>query len=797
MSTEEKTIALSRNGESIEIISRLPVLPVRDLVMFPFMMTTLLIGRDRSLSSLERALKEEKLLFLVTQKDPDNAEPAGKDLYRVGCVVTILQLLRLGDGSAKVVVEGLGRASVRRYITRGKRQEVLLRGGEPPSPTLDADLEALVRTVRNAFAEYVTLQHRLPDDLLSSVQEISSPVRLAHVVGAHMIIPINVKQSLLEEFDIRRELEFLAYLLAQELDILRLEKKIEDEVKNQVQKNQREFYLSEQLRAIQKELGQDQDESDEIAEMEDQIKRARMPKKVKEKAEHELDRLKRLPPMGPETGVIQQYIDWLVHLPWNHRSRGRIDISVAERILDEDHYGLKKVKERIIEYLSVLKLVKKMKGPILCLVGPPGVGKTSLGKSIARALNRKFVRISLGGVRDEAEIRGHRRTYVGAMPGRIIQSIRKAGTRNPVFIVDEVDKMSVDFRGDPSAALLEVLDPEQNDSFSDHYLEVEFDLSEVLFVTTANTTHAIPPALRDRMEVIRMPGYLRHEKIAIAQGFLMPKLQKSHGLTSDQYKLTPTALHTVIGRYTRESGVRELERNLATLARKVATHVARRNDNSFPKITPGRLASFLGAPRFRENEIEDDRGPGIATGLAWTEVGGELLTVEVMITPGKGELQLTGQLGDVMKESARAALTYIRNRAELLGLDSRFHMERDIHIHIPEGAIPKDGPSAGITMATAIVSALLGQATKGTLAMTGEVTLRGRVLPVGGLAEKIVAAQRGGVSDIIVPADNKRELKEVPTEAKRGIKFHFVSSMDEVIALAFESNPLASDGSRA
>lgn len=796
MSVDQSILRLYRDTDIIEIRSRMPILPVRDLVMFPYMMTTLLVGRDRSLFSLERALNGDRLLFLVCQKDPEVVEPRSRDLYRVGCVVSILQILRIGDGSAKVMVEGIGRARVKRFIRRGKLQEVILYHGEPEPPAGAAELEALVRTVRNGFAEYVTLQHRLPDDLLASVQDIISPSRLAHVVGAHMVLPASVKQSLLEELDIKQQLEFTAFLLAQELDILRLERKIEEEVRSQVQKNQREFYLNEQLKAIQKELGQDQEDGDDIAEIEAQIAKSNMPKEVLEKVEHELARLKRLPPMSPETGVVRQYLDWLINLPWEERTTDTLDIRAAEKILDEDHYGLKKVKERIIEYLAVLKLVKKMKGPILCLVGPPGVGKTSLGKSVARALGRNFVRISLGGVRDEAEIRGHRRTYVGALPGRIIQSIKKAESKNPVFLLDEVDKMSMDFRGDPSAALLEVLDAEQNDSFSDHYLEVEFDLSEVMFITTANTVHAIPPALSDRMEIIRMPGYLRHEKIAIAEGFLIPKLLESHGLKTEQLWLSHGALNTIIGRYTREAGVRELERVLATIARKVATRVAKNGLVRPGRITPARLPALLGVPIYREKELDGEQSPGIATGLAWTEVGGELLTIEVMITPGKGELQLTGQLGDVMKESARAALTYIRSRATSLDLDPKFHLENDIHVHIPEGAIPKDGPSAGITLATAMISALTSQPTKRALAMTGEVTLRGRVLPVGGLAEKTVAAQRGGVTEIILPADNEKELSDIPKQAKKGMRFHLVKSMDEVLALSFISNPLHLDSAK-
>ncbi len=768
----------------------LPVLPVRDLIMHPYMMTTLLVGRDRSLASLERAINEDKLLFLVAQKRPEVLEPQSKDLYRVGCVVAVLQLLRLPDGTAKIMVEGLGRAEVKRFLIRGDHRDAVLGRGEPEPPPMTPELEALMRAVKSSFAEYVALHRRLPDDLLASVQDITNPSRLVHVVSAHLLVANETKQALQEEFDLMSHFSLLLHVLAQELDILRLERKIEEEVRSQVQKNQREFYLHEQLRAIQRELGQDEEGADDISELEAAINEAAMPPKVREKAEQELARLRRLPPMTPETGVVRQYLDWLVSLPWEQRTEDRIDIEEVERILDEDHYGLTKVKERIIEYLAVLKLVKRLKGPILCLVGPPGVGKTSLGKSIARALGRRFVRISLGGVRDEAEIRGHRRTYVGALPGRIIQSIRKAGTKNPVFLLDEVDKMSVDFRGDPSAALLEVLDPEQNDSFSDHYLEVEFDLSEVMFITTANTTHAIPPALRDRMEIIRMPGYLRHEKVAIAERFLIPKLLASHGLPPDQLKIERAAIQALIGRYTREAGVRELERCLAAICRKASRRVAKEKNPSPVVVTPGKLQGFLGAPPYREAELDEETGIGSATGLAWTEVGGEILTIEAIVTPGKGEAVLTGQLGEVMKESARAGLTYIRSRAEALGLDPRFHLNVDIHVHIPEGAIPKDGPSAGIAMATAMISALTGKPVRRTVAMTGEITLRGKVLPVGGLQEKTVAAQRGGVKEVVVPADNERELKEIPPPAKKGLRFHLVRSMDEVLALAFVENPL-------
>ena len=789
MTPSEPLIKLYRDTGIIEVKARLPILPVRDLIMHPYMMTTLLVGRDRSLAALERAINEDKLLFLVAQKHPEVLEPQSRELYRVGCVAAVLQLLRLPDGTAKIMVEGLGRAEVKRYIIRGDHRDAVLARGEPEPPKMSPELEAMLRTVKAGFAEYVSLHRRLPDDLLASVQDIASPSRLVHVVSAHLLVANETKQALQEEFDLLSHLTLLAHVLAQELDILRLERKIEEEVRNQVQKNQREFYLNEQLRAIQRELGHEEEGSDEASELEGAINGANMPAKVKEKAEQELARLKRLPPMTPETGVVRQYLDWLIALPWDQRTEDRLDIQEAERILDEDHYGLVKVKERILEYLAVLKLVKRLKGPILCLVGPPGVGKTSLGKSIARALGRKFVRVSLGGVRDEAEIRGHRRTYVGALPGRILQSVRKAGTRNPVFLLDEVDKMSVDFRGDPSAALLEVLDPEQNDTFSDHYLEVEFDLSDVMFITTANITHAIPPALRDRMEIIRMPGYLRHEKVAIAEQFLIPKLLASHGLTAEQLRFERKTLLTIIGRYTREAGVRDLERSLAGICRKASRRIARETNPSSIAVTPRRLQGFLGAPPFRESELDEEVSVGSATGLAWTEVGGDILTIEAIVTPGKGEVVLTGQLGDVMKESARAGLTYIRSRAKALGLDPKFHLDLDIHVHIPEGAIPKDGPSAGIAMASAMISALTGRPVKRTVAMTGEITLRGKVLPVGGLPEKTVAAQRAGVKDVILPAENERELQEIPRQAKQGLRFHLVRSMDEVLAFAFVENP--------
>ncbi|MCU0612204.1 MAG: endopeptidase La [Candidatus Eisenbacteria bacterium] len=790
MTPSEPLLKLYRDTGTIDVKSRLPVLPIRDLIMHPYMMTTLLVGRDRSLVSLERAINEDKLLFLVAQKHPEVLEPQSKDLYRVGCVAAVLQLLRMPDGTAKIMVEGLGRAAVKRFIIRGDHRDAVLARGEPEPAGASPELEAMLRTVKGSFAEYVSLHRRLPDDLLASVQDITSPSRLVHVVSAHLLVANETKQALLEEFDLMSHLTLLAHVLAQELDILRLERKIEEEVRNQVQKNQREFYLNEQLRAIQRELGHDEEGSDELSELEAAISAAEMPAKVKEKAEQELARLKRLPPMTPETGVVRQYLDWLVSLPWTARTEDQLDIVEAERILDEDHYGLAKVKERILEYLAVLKLVKRLKGPILCLVGPPGVGKTSLGKSIARALGRKFVRISLGGVRDEAEVRGHRRTYVGALPGRIIQSMRKAGTRNPVFLLDEVDKMSVDFRGDPSAALLEVLDPEQNDSFSDHYLEVEFDLSDVMFITTANITHAIPPALRDRMEIIRMPGYLRHEKMGIAEQFLIPKLLSSHGIAPDQLRFERSALNAMIGRYTREAGVRDLERSLASICRKASRRIAKEGADCRIVVTPRRLQAFLGAPPYRESELDEEVGVGSATGLAWTEVGGDILTIEAIVTPGKGEVVLTGQLGDVMKESARAGLTYIRSRAAALGLDPKFHLNYDIHVHIPEGAIPKDGPSAGIAMASAMISALTGRSVKRTVAMTGEITLRGRVLPVGGLPEKTVAAQRSGVKEILLPAENARELKEIPPQAKRGLEFRLVRSMDDVLSLAFVENPL-------
>jgi ATP-dependent Lon protease len=778
-------LLVTRGDEEFEFSDRLPLLPLRDVVVFPYMTIPLLVGRLPSINAIEKAVAGDRMLFVTAQKRSEIADPSHQELYRMGTVVRVLQLFRLPDGTLRVLVEGLCRVRVERFFWSTDHYTVRINLAASEGG-VGTETEALMRNVMSVFNDYVHLNRRIPDEVLLTANNITDAATLGHTVSAHLLIKVPQKQSLLEATSVPDQLKLLAQTMASELEILKIERKIEGQVRSQVHKNQKEFYLNEQLKAIRKELGHQNEFSNELDELTTAIKRARMPRETMAKALRELDRLAKMSFMSPEATVVRNYLDWMVSLPWHKSTRDRDDILEVERILDEDHFGLRKVKERIVEYLAVLKLTGKNKGPILCFVGPPGVGKTSLGKSIARALGRRFVRVALGGVRDEAEIRGHRRTYIGSLPGRIIQNLRKAGTKNPVFLLDEVDKLGADFRGDPAAALLEVLDPEQNHTFNDHYLEVDFDLSQVMFICTANTLYAIPPALVDRMEIIRLPGYLENEKVEIARSFLVPKQVEAAGLDSEDLKIGLPAIHAIVNRYTREAGVRNLEREIASLCRKVAKKKAAGQRRGRATITPAILDRYLGPTRYLDSPVERNARIGVANGLAWTEVGGEVLTIEVSILPGKGELLLTGKLGEVMRESGQAAMTYTRSRAVQLGLDKWFYRDVDIHVHIPEGASPKDGPSAGITMCTAVVSALTGVPTKPEVAMTGEITLRGTVLPIGGLNEKAVAARRAGIKTVLIPRDNAKDLAEIPEKVREDLKFVLVENMDQVLENALD-----------
>jgi ATP-dependent Lon protease len=780
-----RKVSVTRGDETFEFVDRLPLLPLRDVVVFPYMTIPLLVGRIPSVNAVERAVGKDRILFVTAQKRSEVADPSHEELHKIGTIVRVLQLFRLPDGTLRVLVEGIVRARAEKVHWTGDSytaQVTVLAEAEPS----DTGTEALMRNVLAAFNEYVHLNRRIPDEVLLTANNIVEPSTLAHTVAAQLLIKATAKQRLLEIGPAAERLKELSNLLASELEIVKLERKIEGQVRSQVNKNQKEFYLNEQLKAIRKELGYQNEFSSELEELGQSIRRARMPKDVHAKAMKELDRLGKMSFMSPEATVVRNYLDWLVALPWSKQTKDHDDLKQVERILDEDHFGLKKVKERILEHIAVLKLTGENKGPILCLVGPPGVGKTSLGKSIARALGKKFLRVSLGGVHDEAEIRGHRRTYIGSMPGRIVQSLKKAGSKNPLFLLDEVDKLGSDFRGDPASALLEVLDPEQNHSFTDHYLEVEFDLSRVMFLCTANTLYTIPPALADRMEIIRLPGYLDDDKMAIGRKFLLPKARKAAGLADKDLKVAPEAFRTIVRGWTREAGVRSLEREINLICRKVARRKAAGELTQSVRITPENVHEYLGPLRYLEQPVERNQRVGMATGLAWTETGGDIMNFEVSILPGKGDLLLTGQLGDVMRESAHAGMSYIRSRSAKLGLEKTFHREVDIHVHVPEGAIPKDGPSAGITMATAIVSALTGQPTRPDIAMTGEITLRGRVLPIGGLNEKAVAARRMGMRQVILPKANAKDLAELPADVREGLEFVFVENMDEVLDIVLE-----------
>lgn len=762
---------------------RLPLLPLRDIIVFPHMVVPLFVGRQKSIKALEEAMVNKKLVFLATQKDAKINDPVEEDIYQVGTVGNVVQLLRLPDGTVKVLVEGKKRGKIVRHLNQTDLFWVEVEEVEEICERA-SDIDSLVRSINTTFENYVRLNKKIPPEMIMSVAAIDDPARLADTIIAHLGIKLEDKQGLLETFDPAERLEKVLGYMRSEIEILEVERRIRNRVKKQMEKTQKEYYLNEQMRAIQKELGEKDEFKNEIQELEEKIRQKKMSQEARDKVEKELKKLKMMSPMSAEATVVRNYIDWLLSLPWYEYTEDKLDIQEAERILEEDHYGLEKVKERILEYLAVQSLVGHMKGPILCFVGPPGVGKTSLGKSIARATGRKFVRVSLGGVRDEAEIRGHRRTYIGAMPGKIIQGMKKAGSGNPVFLLDEIDKMSTDFRGDPSAALMEVLDPEQNTGFNDHYLDVDYDLSKILFICTANTLERIPRPLQDRMEIIRIPGYTEWEKLHIAKKYLLKKQREANGLSEHNIECPDSVLSTVIRLYTREAGVRNLEREIGTLCRKVAVEVVRKDRNARVRLTTKSLPKYLGPARYRISKAEKEDKIGVVTGLAWTDMGGELLATEVTVVPGKGKLTVTGKIGDVMQESAQAAMSYVRSRAEELGLERDFYQKIDVHIHIPEGAIPKDGPSAGVTMATALVSALTKLPVRHDTAMTGEITLRGRILPIGGLKEKILAAHRGGIKRVLMPLENKKDLQEVPVAVLKALQIDTVEHMDEVLRKA-------------
>jgi ATP-dependent Lon protease len=777
---------ISKQDESVD--AGIPVLPLRDVVVYPHMVIPLFVGRERSIVALDRAMNADKRILLVAQKKAELDDPQPEDLYEVGTLATILQLLKLPDGTVKVLVEGGERAGIDKFAVGDHfAAEVTVLPEEDRHD--EREIDVLVRSIIAQFEQYVKLNKKVPPEILTSLSGIDEPGRLADTVAAHMSLKLSEKQRILEIQDIKTRLEQILGIIEGEIDVLQIEKRIRGRVKQQMEKSQREYYLNEQMKAIQKELGEMEDAPNEIADLEQKIEKAGMSEEAKEKATSELNKLKLMSPMSAEATVVRNYIDWLLKAPWQKKNKVIKDLKRAEDVLEADHYGLEKVKERILEYLAVQQRVKKLKGPILCLVGPPGVGKTSLGQSIARSTNRKFVRMSLGGVRDEAEIRGHRRTYIGSMPGKIIQNLGKTGVRNPLFLLDEVDKMAMDFRGDPSSALLEVLDPEQNSTFQDHYLEVDFDLSDVMFVCTANSLN-IPAPLLDRMEVIRIPGYTEDEKLNIALRYLIPKQMKENGLKEDELKISASAVRDIIRHYTRESGVRNLEREISKICRKVVKSLLLKPRKSAIKVTPRSLEKYLGVRRFRYGKAEENDQVGQVTGLAWTEVGGELLTIEAAVVPGKGKLTHTGQLGEVMTESIQAAMTVVRSRANILGIDKDFHQKLDVHIHVPEGATPKDGPSAGVGMCTSLVSALCDIPVKSDVAMTGEITLRGEVLPIGGLKEKLLAAHRGGITKVLIPQENEKDLAEIPKNIKDKLTIVPVKWIDEVLQQALTHMPV-------
>ena len=764
-------------------LTRVPLLPLRDIIVFPHMVVPLFVGRQRSIKALEEATQKQSPIFLSSQKDAKTNEPTEDDIYKIGTLGTVVQMLKLPDGTVKVLIEGKKRAQIARFVSSpdfflvevDEAQEVVERNTE---------VEALTREVHTTFENYVKLKKKIPPEMVMSVSSIDDPGRLADTIVAHLGIKLEDRQNLLETFNTTERLEKVLGHMRAEIEILEVERRIRSRVKKQMERSQKEYYLNEQMRAIQKELGEKDEFKNEIQEIEDKLKQKKLSAEAREKVEKELKKLKMMSPMSAEATVVRNYIDWILSLPWNEFTDDKLDINESERVLEDDHYGLEKVKERILEYLAVQSLVGKIKGPILCLVGPPGVGKTSLGRSIARATGRKFVRVSLGGVRDEAEIRGHRRTYIGALPGKIVQSMKKAGSSNPVFLMDEIDKMSTDFRGDPSSALLEVLDPEQNTTFNDHYLDLDYDLSKVMFITTANTLDRIPRPLQDRMEIIRIAGYTELEKLSIAKKYLLDKQREANGLLPENVTFTDNALLGVIRHYTKEAGVRNLEREIASICRKVAVEVVKKDRNAHIQVGTKSLHKYLGPIKHRYGKAEAEHKIGVTTGLAWTELGGELLATEVTIMPGKGQLIITGKLGDVMQESAQAAMSYVRSRANELGLEKDFYQKIDVHIHVPEGAIPKDGPSAGITMATSLVSALIKSPVYSDLAMTGEITLRGTVLPIGGLKEKALAAHRAGIKRVLIPAENEKDIEEIPATVLKTVEMVLVSHMDDVLKKA-------------
>ena len=771
---------------SSEQINPLPLLALRDIIIFPQMVVPLFVGREKSVRALEEAERQKKPIMLAAQKDAKTHHPGPKEIYEVGTLGDIMQMMKLADGTVKVLVEGKRRAKITDY--KESEDYFLVDVEELPEQfELTPETKGLIRSVTSAFETYVKLGKKISPEMIHQIHAIDDPFRLADAIVVHLNIKLEEKQKILETSDASKRLETIFAHMKSEIEILQVEKRIRTRVKKQMEKTQKEYYLNEQMRAIQKELGEKDDFRNEIQELEDKLKAKEMPEEAREKTEKEIRKLKMMSPMSAEATVVRNYVDWMLGLPWDEYSEDKLDIKAAEKVLDEDHYGLSRVKERILEHLAVHKLVGKIRGPILCLVGPPGVGKTSLGKSIAKATGREFVRVALGGVRDEAEIRGHRRTYIGALPGKIVQSLKRAGKSNPVFLLDEIDKMSQDFRGDPSSALLEVLDPEQNTTFNDHYLDVDYDLSKIMFITTANYEQNIPRPLLDRMEVIRIAGYTELEKLEIAKKYLIPKACKTNGLDKDKISFAESALQSMIRHYTREAGVRNLERTVSAICRKVAVDVVKTEGeseevaNEVRKVTGKNIDRFLGVKKFKYGKQESENQVGTTTGLAWTEVGGELLTIEVAIVPGRGRLIITGKLGDVMQESAQAAIMYARSKATLFGLPKNFYSQIDLHIHVPEGAVPKDGPSAGVAMITAITSALTGIPVDRNIAMTGEITLRGRVLPIGGLKEKILAAHRGGITRVLIPKENEKDIEEIPTSVRKGVEIITVSHADEVL----------------
>ncbi|MEO0329761.1 MAG: endopeptidase La [Pseudomonadota bacterium] len=766
----------------------LPLLPLRDIVVFPHMIVPLFVGREKSIAALEEVMNSDRQVLLFTQKNASDDDPQPESLYDIGTVASVLQLLKLPDGTVKVLVEGVSRARVRKFTAREEYFEAVadIIDDQEDDPV---EIEALARSVVSDFENYVKLNKKVSPEVVSSVTQIDEYSKLADTIASHLAIKISEKQEILSIFSVKERLEHIIGMMESEVSVLQVEKRIRGRVKRQMEKTQREYYLNEQMKAIQKELGEGEDGKDELQELEERIGKTKLSKEAKEKAEAEFKKLKQMSPMSAEATVVRNYLDWLLGIPWGKRSKIKTDLNLAEEVLDIDHYGLDKVKERIVEYLAVQARARKIKGPILCLVGPPGVGKTSLGKSIAKATGREFVRMALGGVRDEAEIRGHRRTYIGSMPGKVIQSMKKAKKANPLFLLDEIDKMGMDFRGDPSSALLEVLDPEQNSTFADHYLEVEYDLSNVMFITTANTLN-IPGPLMDRMEIIRIAGYTEDEKLEIAKRHLLPKAVKDHALQEKEFSISDEAVRSVIRIYTREAGVRNLERELTKLTRKAVTEIMKGTRQSI-EVTEKNLDDYLGIPKFRYGEAEQDDSIGVVTGLAWTEVGGELLTIEGVSMPGKGKMTVTGNLKDVMKESISAAASYVRSRAVDFGIEPPVFDRTDIHVHVPEGATPKDGPSAGVAMATSIVSIMTDIPVRANIAMTGEITLRGRVLPIGGLKEKLLAALRGGITKVLIPEENAKDLADIPDNVKNELEIVPVAIMDEVLEHALVSKPEA------